>query len=77
MRAASFFALVVAACCAVTTTTTPVDAFAAAPVPVKPNDKLPLVDLHWGFPPLKVNIAQYAGGKKMLIVGLPGAFTPT
>lgn len=44
---------------------------------VTANTKLPLVDLHFGFPPDKVNIASYAAGKKMILVGLPGAFTPT
>jgi peroxiredoxin len=51
-----------------------VDAFAA---PVKPNAKLPMVDLHYGFPPDLVNIAEYTAGKNMFILGLPGAFTPT
>lgn len=51
-----------------------VDAFS---VVVTPNTKLPLVDLHYGFPPDLINIAQYGAGKKMFIVGLPGAFTPT
>jgi len=29
------------------------------------------------FPPEKVNIAQYVAGKNVILVGLPGAFTPT
>jgi len=32
-------------------------------------------DLH--FPPTKVNISEYTKGKKVIIMGLPGAFTPT
>jgi hypothetical protein len=41
------------------------------------NTKLPMVDLHYGFPPQLVNVAQYAANKNMLILFLPGAFTPT
>lgn len=44
---------------------------------VTPNTKLPYVNLHYGFPPEFVNMASYTAGKKMIIVGLPGAFTPT
>lgn len=51
-----------------------IDAFSAV---VTPNSKIPMVDLHFGFPPDLVNIAQYTAGKKIFIVGLPGAFTPT
>jgi peroxiredoxin len=29
------------------------------------------------FPPTKVNLAQRVAGKKVILVGLPGAFTPT
>ena len=36
-----------------------------------------MVDLHYGFPPQLVNVAQYAANKNMLILFLPGAFTPT
>jgi peroxiredoxin len=52
-----------------------VDAFSAPTIKV--NDKLPFIDLHYGFPPDNVNIAMYGANKKMIIVGLPGAFTPT
>lgn len=48
-------------------------AFAA----IKPGDKVPFVDMHWGFPPQFVNMPQYCGGRNVIIVGLPGAFTPT
>jgi len=42
------------------------------------GDSLPSVELFKDFPDVKkVNIADYAKGKKMIIVGLPGAFTPT
>jgi peroxiredoxin len=29
------------------------------------------------FPPKKVNVAEYVAGKNVILVGLPGAFTPT
>jgi len=42
------------------------------------GNKLPMVEVMQGFPDVeKINIAQYAGGKNVIIVGLPGAFTPT
>lgn len=50
----------------------PALAFAA-----KVGDKVPSVNVHSGFPPDMVNIADYVKGKNTIIVGLPGAFTPT
>jgi len=38
---------------------------------------IPSIELDLGFPPAKVNIAKRAAGKKIILVGLPGAFTPT
>jgi len=39
---------------------------------------LPSVELFQGFPdPKKINISDYCAGKNVIIVGLPGAFTPT
>lgn len=29
------------------------------------------------FPPKKVNVAEYIAGRNVILVGLPGAFTPT
>ena len=47
-------------------------------VNVAAGDSLPSVELFKGFPDLqKVNIAEYSKGKNLIIVGLPGAFTPT
>jgi hypothetical protein len=37
------------------------------------GDKLPSVDLHLGFPPKKYNLAEYSKGKKIILLGLPGA----
>eukprot|EP00929_Paragymnodinium_shiwhaense_P070728 TRINITY_DN3584_c0_g1_i1.p1 TRINITY_DN3584_c0_g1~~TRINITY_DN3584_c0_g1_i1.p1 ORF type:complete len:192 (+),score=66.71 TRINITY_DN3584_c0_g1_i1:74-649(+) len=41
------------------------------------GDKMPDVTLDFGFPPEAVSPAQRFAGKKVVIVGLPGAFTPT
>jgi len=40
--------------------------------------KIPSVNLMRGFPdPDMINVAEYCSGKNVVIVGLPGAFTPT
>ena len=39
--------------------------------------KLPNVVLDKGFPPKKMPLSEIIGGKKVVMVGLPGAFTPT
>ena len=44
---------------------------------IKAGDKLPAVDLHFGFPPNFVNTAEYMEDRNVIVVGLPGAFTPT
>lgn len=42
------------------------------------GDKIPDVGLMQGFPDVKTtSVADYAKGKNVIIVGLPGAFTPT
>lgn len=41
------------------------------------GDKLPSVELQQGFPPKNYNLADFAKNKKILLIGLPGAFTPT
>jgi peroxiredoxin len=45
---------------------------------VKAGDTIPSVVLCDGmqFPPKLVNVADEIKGKKVLIMGLPGAFTP-
>lgn len=40
------------------------------------GDKFPTVDVDFGFPPTKVNLGDKTKGKKVIVVGLPGAFTP-
>jgi len=40
------------------------------------GDKFPAVDVDFGFPPTKVNMGERLAGKKTIVVGLPGAFTP-
>ncbi len=54
-------------------------AFASTtPKQIQAGDKLPYVDVHWGFNPVRfVNMPEYCGGRNVIIVGLPGAFTPT
>ena len=44
---------------------------------IKAGDKVPAVDLHFGFPPNFVNTEDYLEDRNVIIVGLPGAFTPT
>jgi len=41
------------------------------------GSELPDVELDFGFPPDTVNIAERTKGKRVILVGLPGAFTPT
>lgn len=41
------------------------------------GDTVPNVSLDQGFPPEKVSLADYCKGKKVVLMGLPGAFTPT
>jgi peroxiredoxin len=51
-----------------------VDAFSA---PIAPGAKIPWANLHWGFPPQLINVPEYCNSRSVVIVGLPGAFTPT
>ena len=42
------------------------------------GDKFPSIDVHAAsWPPTPFNIADKIAGKKVIVVGLPGAFTPT
>ena len=41
------------------------------------GDTLPSLTLDFGFPPEKINLLERAKGKKIILMGLPGAFTPT
>ena len=43
---------------------------------IQSGDKLPSVDLYENTPATKVNIAEMTAGKKVIIFGVPGAFTP-
>jgi peroxiredoxin len=40
------------------------------------GDSFPEVEVDYGFPPAKVNMGERLKGKKTIVVGLPGAFTP-
>jgi len=57
------------------------DKLAAAKEPkppkVKVGDTIPAVELDKGFPPEKVALKDFCKEKKVVLVGLPGAFTPT
>merc|ERR1719469_412461 len=50
------------------------DAFLATPLE-RPK-MIPSVNLTSGFPPEGTNMAEYCAGKNVIIVGIPGAFTP-
>tara|TARA_B100000780_G_scaffold249888_1_gene195819 strand:- start:445 stop:732 length:288 start_codon:yes stop_codon:yes gene_type:complete len=50
---------------------------ASASAVIKVGDTLPSVTLDLGFPPEKVNLLERAKGKNVILMGLPGAFTPT
>lgn len=39
------------------------------------GDKVPSVELHHQFPPVKVNLAEFCADKSVILLGLPGAFT--
>jgi len=44
---------------------------------VQVGDTIPDVSLDRGFPPEKFALRGFCAGKKVVLVGLPGAFTPT
>jgi peroxiredoxin len=42
------------------------------------GDKIPdNLELHAGFKPKTINLAEYIKGRDVILMGLPGAFTPT
>lgn len=41
------------------------------------GDKFPAVEIDFGFPPTKVDMAERLANKKTIVVGMPGAFTGT
>eukprot|EP00957_Ditylum_brightwellii_P202444 15330202-Ditylum_brightwellii.AAC.1 len=52
--------------------------FGTAPLAFATPSKIPSVEVFQGFPdPAKINVAEYCAEKNVIIVGLPGAFTPT
>ena len=68
MKVAAFLA-------AVSASVASVGAFSA----VKVGGKVPAVPMFYDFgnPDAKHNMAEYTANKKVAVVGLPGAFTPT
>jgi hypothetical protein len=51
--------------------------YAAAGPSMLVGEALPKVELDVGFPPERVNLAERVKGKRVIVLGLPGAFTPT
>ena len=42
------------------------------------GDDIPAdITLDFGFPPEKINLAERCAGKKIILLGLPGVYTPT
>lgn len=41
------------------------------------GESIPAVNLHYGFPPEMVDLPSRIAGKNVVVVSLPGAFTPT
>jgi len=50
--------------------------FTSAMVQIKEGDKVPSVDLYEDSPANKVNLADLCKGKKVVILAVPGAYTP-
>jgi hypothetical protein len=48
-----------------------------APKRLAVGKPIPNVTLQFGFPPDKINLQERCKGKRVILVGLPGAFTPT
>lgn len=56
----------------------PFGAFGARFFSIKVGDRMPNVHLDNGFGnPKNLNLGEFLKGKKVVLVGLPGAFTPT
>lgn len=50
---------------------------ATATAVIMEGEKLPDAELHFGFPPEKIDLASRIAGKNVILLSLPGAFTPT
>lgn len=55
-----------------------VSSFALRASSISVGDSIPEgVELDFGFPPQKVDLSHRMKGKNVILLGLPGAFTPT
>ena len=41
------------------------------------GEKVPNAELHFGFPPEKIDLSSRIAGRNVILLSLPGAFTPT
>lgn len=44
---------------------------------IKEGDTIPDAQLDFGFPPTKIDLKTRIAGKNVILMSLPGAFTPT
>eukprot|EP00040_Diaphanoeca_grandis_P014115 m.71464 g.71464 ORF g.71464 m.71464 type:complete len:61 (-) comp24351_c1_seq1:719-901(-) len=44
---------------------------------IKVGDHMPKAVLDYGFPPSKIDIYERSQNKNVIVLSLPGAFTPT
>ena len=44
---------------------------------IKVGDTVPSVEIDLGFPPSKVNVLEHTQKGTFILMGLPGAYTPT
>jgi peroxiredoxin len=49
----------------------------AAVAAISVGERIPTANLHLGFPPDFVDLSSRIAGKNVVLISLPGAFTPT
>jgi len=50
---------------------------ATAAAVIQVGEKVPNAELHFGFPPEKIDLSSRIAGRNVILLSLPGAFTPT